>query len=108
MRVAAVDDHIFGQEAGRKRGKRLLGLFPRGNHQPDDPRRGQRVDQRFHVIHGTAAGGAHERGARVGLGIEADDLGAATREASRHVGAHAAQPHHADLKAHESLSSETL
>src|SRR4030095_13617446 len=48
------------------------------------------------------------RSARLRIGVETDDLDAGPRETPRHVRAHAAQSHHAQLLVHEIFRNEAI
>ena len=96
MRVAAVDDHVAGLEHVGERSDRPVGDLARGHHHPHGSRpleHGHELGERR-----CAAGTLRlQRLHRSRVHVVADAAVPVAHEAPHEVGAHPAEPHHAEL-----------
>ena len=95
--VGAVDQHVAFGEQGQQLRQRVLARPARGQHQPEDARRLELVQQGGQVCDYAHAPLARQRASRSGRLVPGDHARTAARQTPRHVGAHATQPDHSDM-----------
>ena len=96
-RVAAIDDKIAGRQYRPQRLQRGLGHIARGQHQPDDARRVQRVDQLLQGLASLVAGFFRNFQGHIVTAIQHRDMRALPPQPARHIRAHTPQPNNAKL-----------
>ena len=94
VRVAAVDDDVAGATAWAQRGDRLVDRIAGRHHDPDDPRRRERLARPPRDRARRVAPSASYFATTVRRAIERDELVTMTHQPLHHVAAHSAKADH--------------